>query len=260
MVPILIGFLASVLNIGGIGEKIREIVAALQKPVTKALDVIIATGLKLAGRSSAASKGISAKVKAKVAAGKGVGQRQGRGRQGLGRRAGSKAGAARILDPRALDTRAGNTRSVSGAPRPEATPGARQTVREVMASAAVPRSAGASTAYSRILLEHGNDRGPNVSARGRHEEHSPRVEGVHHHRGDPRKGGQPSPPHSDFGTGRPPAMPRCREGVRRRCRGSPPRQAPARLACREGSGESTPASEDGQTCTDATSDDAAWGS
>ena len=60
MVPIIIGFLASVLGIGGIGEKIREIVQALQKPVTKALDFIIKTGLKLAGPSSAASKASAA--------------------------------------------------------------------------------------------------------------------------------------------------------------------------------------------------------
>ena len=36
MVPILIGFIASVLGIGGIGEKIRSIIQKLQKPVIKA--------------------------------------------------------------------------------------------------------------------------------------------------------------------------------------------------------------------------------
>lgn len=70
MVPILIGFIASVLGIGGIGEKIRSIVQALQKPVTKALDFVIKTGLKLAGPIIRAAKGISAKVKAKVESGK----------------------------------------------------------------------------------------------------------------------------------------------------------------------------------------------
>src|SRR5215467_4238419 len=49
MVPIIIGFLASVIGLGGIGEKIRQIVQALQKPFNKALDFIIKTGLKLAG-------------------------------------------------------------------------------------------------------------------------------------------------------------------------------------------------------------------
>ena len=70
MVPILIGFFARVLNIGGIGEKIREIVKALQKPVTKAVDAIIATGLKVAAPLIRGVKGISAKAKAKVEAGK----------------------------------------------------------------------------------------------------------------------------------------------------------------------------------------------
>ena len=70
MVPILIGFIASVLGIGGIGEKIRSIIQKLQKPVNKALDFVIRTGLKLAGPIIRGLKGIGAKVKAKVAAGK----------------------------------------------------------------------------------------------------------------------------------------------------------------------------------------------
>jgi hypothetical protein len=70
MVPILIGFLASVLGIGGIGEKIREIVSALRKPVNKALDFIIKTGLKLAGPVIRGLKGLGGKAKAKIAAGK----------------------------------------------------------------------------------------------------------------------------------------------------------------------------------------------
>ncbi len=70
MVPILIGFIASVLGIGGIGEKIKSIVQALQKPVNKALDFVIKTGLKLAGPVIRGIQGIGAKAKAKVAAGK----------------------------------------------------------------------------------------------------------------------------------------------------------------------------------------------
>ncbi|GAB5900519.1 hypothetical protein OKHIL_63280 [Mycolicibacterium mageritense] len=70
MVPILIGFLASVIGIGGIGEKIRAIIAKLQKPVNKAIDFVIKTGLKLAGPIIRGLKGIGSKVKAKVAAGK----------------------------------------------------------------------------------------------------------------------------------------------------------------------------------------------
>ena len=70
MVPIIIGFLASVIGLGGIGQKIREIIEKLQKPVNKALDFVIKTGLKLAGPIIRGIKGISGKVKAKVAAGK----------------------------------------------------------------------------------------------------------------------------------------------------------------------------------------------
>jgi len=70
MVPILIGFMASVLGIGGIGEKIRSILKSIQKPITKAIDSVIKTGLKLAGPIIRGIKGISKKVKAKVAAGK----------------------------------------------------------------------------------------------------------------------------------------------------------------------------------------------
>ena len=70
MVPIIIGFLASVIGLGGIGQKIREIVDTLQKPINKALDFVIKTGLKLAGPIIRGIKGISGKVKAKVAAGK----------------------------------------------------------------------------------------------------------------------------------------------------------------------------------------------
>ena len=70
MVPIIIGFLASVIGLGGIGEKIRAIVQKLQKPINKALDFVIKTGLKLAGPIIRGIKGISGKVKAKVAAGK----------------------------------------------------------------------------------------------------------------------------------------------------------------------------------------------
>jgi hypothetical protein len=70
MVPIIIGFLASVIGLGGIGQKIRQIVETLQKPITKALDFVIKTGLTLAGPIIRGIKGISGKVKAKVAAGK----------------------------------------------------------------------------------------------------------------------------------------------------------------------------------------------
>ena len=84
MVPIIIGFLASLVGLGGIGQKIRAIVETLQKPVTKALDFVIKTGLKLAGPIIRGIKGISGKVKAKVAAGQGVGEGEGRGGEAVG--------------------------------------------------------------------------------------------------------------------------------------------------------------------------------
>ncbi len=84
MVPIIIGFLASLIGLGGIGKKIREIVEKLQKPVNKAIDFVIKTGLKIAGPIIRGIAGISGKVKAKVAAGKAwvKGKILGAGKQG----------------------------------------------------------------------------------------------------------------------------------------------------------------------------------
>ena len=61
MVPIIIGFLASVIGLGGIGAKVREIVQKLQKPVNQALDFVIKTGLKLAGPIIRGLKGLGRK-------------------------------------------------------------------------------------------------------------------------------------------------------------------------------------------------------
>ena len=70
MVPILIGFLASAMGVGGIGEKIKEILQKLQKPVNVAIDFLIKKGLQLAGPIIAKIKGIGSKMKGKVEAGK----------------------------------------------------------------------------------------------------------------------------------------------------------------------------------------------
>jgi hypothetical protein len=86
MVPILIGFLASVIGLGGVGEKIRSIVDKLQKPVTSALDAVIKTGLKLAAPLIRGLKGITTKVKTKVAAGKAWARGKVAGLTGLGAR------------------------------------------------------------------------------------------------------------------------------------------------------------------------------
>jgi hypothetical protein len=70
MVPIIIGFLASLIGLGGIGQRVRQIMETLRKPFTKALDFAINTGLRLAGPIIRGLKGVSGRVKAKVAAGK----------------------------------------------------------------------------------------------------------------------------------------------------------------------------------------------
>lgn len=69
MVPIIIGFLASVIGLGGIGAKIREIIQKLQKPVHKAIDSVIKTGLRLAGPLIRGIKGIGGRIKAKLRGG-----------------------------------------------------------------------------------------------------------------------------------------------------------------------------------------------
>ncbi|MEU0879026.1 hypothetical protein ABZ345_10545 [Lentzea sp. NPDC005914] len=69
MVPIIIGFLASAIGLGGIGAKIKSIIETLQKPVNKALDWVIKKGLTLAGPIIRGVKGIGGKIKAKLRGG-----------------------------------------------------------------------------------------------------------------------------------------------------------------------------------------------
>ncbi|HTW10104.1 MAG TPA: hypothetical protein VME46_21560 [Acidimicrobiales bacterium] len=47
MVPLIINFLADLLGLGGIGDKIREIIGKVQGPVNKAVDLAIKGGLKV---------------------------------------------------------------------------------------------------------------------------------------------------------------------------------------------------------------------
>ena len=70
MIPLIIGFLASAIGLGGIGQKVREIITKLQKPINAALDFVIKKGLQLAGPVIRGLKGIGSKVKSKVASGK----------------------------------------------------------------------------------------------------------------------------------------------------------------------------------------------
>jgi hypothetical protein len=104
MVPILIGFLASVIGLGGIGEQIRKIIGTLQKPINKALDFVIKTGLKLAGPIIRGLKSVAGKVKGKIAAGKAwvkgkaeAGKQWVKGKFGLGPKDVKAAAKARVL-------------------------------------------------------------------------------------------------------------------------------------------------------------------
>jgi hypothetical protein len=70
ILPLLLGFLASLLGLGGISEKIREILEKVQKPVMKVVDAVIKGALKLAGPIIRGVKGLVAKGKAAFAKGK----------------------------------------------------------------------------------------------------------------------------------------------------------------------------------------------
>ena len=68
-VPLVIAFLANLLGLGGISEKIKSILKAVQAPINKALDFVIKGALKLAGPLIKGIKGIGSKIKAKVMGG-----------------------------------------------------------------------------------------------------------------------------------------------------------------------------------------------
>ena len=65
-VPLVIAFLANLLGLGGISEKIKSILKAVQAPINKALDFVIKGALKLAGPLIKGIKGIGGKIKAKA--------------------------------------------------------------------------------------------------------------------------------------------------------------------------------------------------
>ncbi|MEO7000000.1 MAG: hypothetical protein ABI112_18135 [Terracoccus sp.] len=77
MVPLLIGFLASLLGLGGIADKIKKIIETIQKPITKVIDWVVGkavafgkkfTGLakRVGGKIKAGAKKLGAKVKTKL--------------------------------------------------------------------------------------------------------------------------------------------------------------------------------------------------
>jgi hypothetical protein len=79
VVPVLIGLLASLLGLGGLGDKIKKILETVRKPVNKAIDFVVGKVVKLGkgvlrrvknsklGKAAARAK---AKVKAGIAKGK----------------------------------------------------------------------------------------------------------------------------------------------------------------------------------------------
>ncbi|MDQ4098645.1 MAG: hypothetical protein M3144_12360 [Actinomycetota bacterium] len=68
-VPLVISFLANLLGLGGISEKIKSILETVQKPVGKAVDAVIKGALKVAKPLIAGLKSIGQKVKAKLLGG-----------------------------------------------------------------------------------------------------------------------------------------------------------------------------------------------
>lgn len=69
-VPIVISFLASLLGLGGIGDKIKSILQAVKKPVMTAVDAVIKGALKLARPLINGMKSLGKKAKAKFEQGK----------------------------------------------------------------------------------------------------------------------------------------------------------------------------------------------
>jgi hypothetical protein len=69
-VPIVISFLASLLGLGGISEKIKSILEVVQQPVRKALDFVINGALKAAKPLIRAGKGLLDRGRAALARGK----------------------------------------------------------------------------------------------------------------------------------------------------------------------------------------------
>jgi hypothetical protein len=70
ILPLLLGFLASLLGLGGISEKVKEILEKVQKPVNKAIDFVINGALKLAAPIINLAKRGAAWVKGKYEKGK----------------------------------------------------------------------------------------------------------------------------------------------------------------------------------------------
>ncbi|MGB8382724.1 MAG: hypothetical protein WCG47_16020, partial [Dermatophilaceae bacterium] len=64
LVPILIGFLASLLGLGGISDKIKKILEMVQKPVMKVVDWVIGKAVGIGKRLIGVAKRVGGKIKA----------------------------------------------------------------------------------------------------------------------------------------------------------------------------------------------------
>jgi hypothetical protein len=66
-IPMVIGFLASLLGVGGIGEKIKEVINAVRKPINKAMDWVLKSVVKPVAKAAARAVGwVKGKVKSGV--------------------------------------------------------------------------------------------------------------------------------------------------------------------------------------------------
>ncbi len=65
MVPVIIGFMASLLGLGGISGKIKKIIEAVQKPVNKVIDWVVGKAVAFGKKAIALGKKALAKIKAK---------------------------------------------------------------------------------------------------------------------------------------------------------------------------------------------------
>ena len=83
MLPLLLGFLASLLGLGGISEKIKEILETVQKPVMSVVDKLVAGAVKFGKKLLTGAKNLGKKAlgKARVSARRRIraGEREGPG-------------------------------------------------------------------------------------------------------------------------------------------------------------------------------------
>ena len=66
MLPVLIGFLASLLGLGGIADKIKKIIETIQKPIAKVVDWVVGKAVAFGTKFLAGAKRLGGKLKAKL--------------------------------------------------------------------------------------------------------------------------------------------------------------------------------------------------